>query len=218
MTGRDHHIPLDRLTALALVVRAPEDHSPETADDQDALAHVSRCDACAADFARLVADAEGSREMAFAQADDVFDDAMLDAQRTRILDRLAHLGKAARVLSFPRRTREAAMPVSGNGRRWISVAAAAGLIIGLVAGQMIHFMPSNSLPVRDALRDDAVSIQALDRPSGPGIIPASATMPLLSDDELMEEVEAAVQVRRAQSLRAIDALTPTAADLLALGR
>jgi hypothetical protein len=50
------------------------------------------------------------------------------------------------------------------------------------------------------------------------IVPASASLPALSDDELMEEVEAAVQLRRVQSLRAIDALTPTAADLLALGR
>jgi hypothetical protein len=38
----------------------------------------------------------------------------------------------------------------------------------------------------------------------------------LSDDDLMEEVEASVQSRRAQSLRALDALTPTAADMLAV--
>jgi hypothetical protein len=213
MNGREEHIPLDRLTALAFIVRAPEDPSPESAKEHVAFAHISRCDACAGEFARLISEAEGLREVAFAQADDVFDDAMLDAQRTRILDRLAHLGKAARVLSFPRRTREAVMPVSGNGRRWISVAAAAGLIIGLVAGQMLHFLPSNSRP----LRDDGVSMQAVDRPTGGGIIPASATMPVLTDDELMEEVEAAVQLRRANSLRAIDALTPTA-ELLALGR
>jgi hypothetical protein len=43
-------------------------------------------------------------------------------------------------------------------------------------------------------------------------------MPVLSDDELMEEVEAAVQLRRVRGLRALDALTPTAADLLASGR
>jgi hypothetical protein len=61
-------------------------------------------------------------------------------------------------------------------------------------------------------------MQAADRPGSPKVIPASASLPLLTDDELMEEVEAAVQLRRAQSLRAIDALTPTAADLLALGR
>jgi hypothetical protein len=103
------------------------------------------------------------------------------------------------------------MPAASGSRRWISVAAAAGLIIGLVAGQMLHFVPSRG-PVRDA----AVSMQAPDRPSGPMIVPASASVPVLSDDDLMEEVEASIQMRRSQSLRALDALTPTAADMLAV--
>lgn len=215
MNGREQHIPTDRLTALAFVARAPEDRSAENLDDTLALEHVSRCDECAARFTQLTFDADNLRHAAFAQADAVFDDGMLDAQRTRILDRLAHLGQTARVISFPRRSRDAVMPVSSTGRRWISVAAAAGLIIGLVAGQLLHFIPSAPLPLRD---DVASSIQAVDRSPSRSILPASATIPVLSEDELMEEVEAAVQLRRAQSLRAIDALTPTAADLLASGR
>jgi hypothetical protein len=214
MTGRGQHIPADRLTALAFIVRAPEQPSLENADDNRAFEHLSECDDCANRFAQITLDADGLRDFAFAQADEVFDDAMLDAQRTRILDRLAHIGQAARVISFPHRTREVTMPVSPTGRRWISVAAAAGLIIGLVAGQLLHFVPSAPMP----LREEPSSIQAIDRSTGVMLIPASASGKALSDDELMEEVEAAVQLRRAQSLRAIDALTPTAADLLALGR
>jgi hypothetical protein len=214
MAGRVQHIATDRLTALAFVVRAPEDHAPESADDQRALAHVANCDQCAARFATLVANSDALRDAACTAADDVFDDAMLDAQRTRILDRLAHLGQAARVLAFPRRAQEATLPVSSNSRRWISGAAAAGLIIGLVAGQMIHFLPSGSLP----LRSDSVSMQAVERSTRPAIVPTSASFPLLSDDELMEEVERAIEVHRAPSLRAIDAFTPTAGDLFAMGR
>jgi hypothetical protein len=214
MRARGQHIPVDRLTALALVVRAPEDTSPETAQDRRVLEHVSGCDRCSAEFSRLVAEADGLRDFACVQADEVFDQGMLDAQRTRILDRLAHLGQAARVLSFPRRTREAAMPVAASSRRWVSVAAAAGLIIGLVTGQMLHLVPSGAF----VSRDEPVSLQAADRQGGPVIIPASVTSPVMSDDELMEEVEVAVQLRRAQSLRALDGLTPTAADLVALGR
>jgi hypothetical protein len=213
MTGREQHIPLDRLTALAFVARAPQQRSPDSAEEARALDHVARCDDCAARLAELTIEADALRDVACAQADEVFDGAMLDAQRTRILDRLAHLGQTARVITFPHRTREVAMPVSPTGRRWVSVAAAAGLIIGLVAGQMLHFVPSAPLPVRD----DSPSVQATGRYSS-AIVPASASMPLLSEDELMEEVETAIQLRRAQSLRAIDALTPTAADLLALGR
>jgi hypothetical protein len=214
MRARDRHIPLERLTAMAFIARAPEDASADNTADQLALAHLSRCDRCSGEFSRLTAEADGLREVAFAQADEVFDDALLDAQRTRILDRLAHLGQAARVLTFPRRGREVAMPVSTNSRRWVSAAAAAGLIIGLVAGQMLHFVPSTTV----AVRDQSGTIQVADRTPGVVLVPASASVPALSDDELMEEVEAAVQLRRAQSLRALDALTPTAADLLAMGR
>lgn len=211
MTGRDRHIPVEQLTALAFVVRAPIDTAPATAEDQAALAHVSRCDACAAVFTESIAEADGLREVAIEAADAVFDSGMLDAQRTRILDRLANMGQAARILSFPRRPRKAALPVSSSPRRWVSAAAAAGLIIGLVAGQMLHFVPARPM----AVQDQGFSMQAVERQTS-GIIPASAMMPMLSDDELMEEVEAAM-ARRAHSLRALDALTPTA-DLLAMGR
>ncbi|HUE85595.1 MAG TPA: hypothetical protein VMO26_05910 [Vicinamibacterales bacterium] len=214
MTGRVQHIATDRLTALAFIVRAPGDSPHEAADDRLALEHVGRCDDCAARFAALVTKADALRDVAFAAADEVFDDAMLDAQRTRILDRLAHLGQAARVLAFPRRPREATMPAPSSGRRWISVAAAAGLIIGLVAGQMLHFLPAGTVP----LRDDSTSMQAIGRSGRPGIVQVSASFPVLSDDELMEEVERAIEARRAPSLRAIDGFTPTAADLLAVGR
>jgi hypothetical protein len=214
MTGRERHIPADRLTALAFVARAPGDRALESHDETLAFEHVARCEDCAARLAQLTADADELRDLAVAQADSVFDDARLDAQRTRILDRLAYLGQTARVISFPRRNREAAMPVSSTGRRWISVAAAAGLIIGLVAGQLLHFVPSAPRPARD----DGGALQIVERPDSPLLVPVSASVPMLSDDELMEEVEAAVQLRRVNSLRAIDALTPTAADLLALGR
>jgi hypothetical protein len=148
------------------------------------------------------------RDAAIAEADAAFDESTLDLQRTRILDRLAHIGKVARVLRFPRVTRQAAMPVSTGGRRWISVAAAAGLIMGLLAGQLVHFVPWGT--TRD--REQALGVQAppLSRPT---IVPVSASQ-TLTDDELLDEIEMAVQLRRARSLQALDALTPTVADAL----
>lgn len=212
MMRRTQHIPADRLTALALVARAPQDQPADSADVV-ALEHLGRCDVCARRFSQVSRDVDGMREVAFAQADEVFDDSMLDAQRTRILDRLAHIGQSARVISFPARAREVTMPVSTNGRRWISVAAAAGLIIGLVAGQLLHFVPTAAMPP-----DDSPRMQASDRPGAAPIVPVSASFKDLSDDELMEEVEAAIELRRVRGLRVIDALTPTPADILASGR
>jgi hypothetical protein len=202
MSGRDSHVPAERLTALALLARAPDDRQ-----DQQALAHVHRCQTCATALARFRAEADVLRDVAFAEVDEIFDESRLEAQRSRILDRLAQVGHAARVLRFPARNREAAMPAPTGSRRWVSVAAAAGLIIGLLAGQLVHLIPWDP---RD--RDQAISSIR----QSPILVPASGGH-ALTDDELLDEIEAAVQVRRAHSLRALDEITPTATDL-SLGR
>jgi anti-sigma factor RsiW len=200
MSARSSHVPIDRLTALAFVVRAPDSEQ----DDQ-ALRHIAECERCAAELARLTVDADEWRDAAIAEADAHFDDTKLEAQRTRILDRLTNLGQAARVLYFPRRSgRDVTMPVTSGSRRWVSVAAAAGLIIGLVAGQLLQFMPGSSR------RDAALTVQAPRQTSG--VVAASTTVSM-SDEQFLDEIEAALQLGRAHSLRALDALTPTAGDL-----
>ncbi|MEO8683122.1 MAG: hypothetical protein ABI665_29015, partial [Vicinamibacterales bacterium] len=80
------------------------------------------------------------RAAACAEADAHFDDRALEAQRHKILARIAHLGETARVIRFPGAPSGAttAPPISRN---WISVAAAAGLIIGLISGQILHVLP-----------------------------------------------------------------------------
>jgi hypothetical protein len=190
MSTRTNHVSSDRLTTMAFAA-----HAPETAQDEQALLHVAECDRCAADLARFTADAESLRAAAFARSDAIFDEGALEAQRARILDRLASLGQVARVLRFPRREREVAMPVTTGSRRWISVAAAAGLIIGLVAGQLLHFLPTDVAGRRDA----GLLLQA-PRPTGNAIVAVTGPGPSATDDQFLDEVEAAVQLRRAHSL------------------
>ena len=203
MSVRANHVPIDRLTALAFVARAPEDDQ-----DQQLLAHIADCDRCATELARLTMDADQLRDVAFAEADAVFDESMLDSQRSRILDRLANIGQVARVLRFPRRSRDVTMPVTTGSRRWISIAAAAGLIIGLLGGQLLHLVPWEA----NARRDTTATRQAPARPNGNAAIPAPAGITPVSDEELLNEIEAAVQLRPVRSLRALDALTLTAND------
>jgi hypothetical protein len=205
---RDKHVPLERLTALAFVCGAPEGEA-----DQQAFEHLSICPQCASAFERMVADADALRDTAREDADAVFTDAVLDVQRTRILDRLLYIGQSARVLPFPIKPREVAMPVSTSSRRWVSVAAAAGLIIGLVAGQMLHVASWGLSSSRAAAVGQAPAPQSV---SSMG--PASDTTSFPTDDEFLDELEAVVQLRRAHFLRALDALTPTAGDFRDLPR
>jgi hypothetical protein len=136
------------------------------------------------------------RAAACAEADAHFDDRALEAQRHKILARLAHLGHPARVLRFPKAS-YSDLPAVGVNRRWISVAAAAGLIIGLLGGQLVHLVPQTR---RLAPMATSIAPSAPARPMYVGL-----TVPV--DDGLLGEIEYAVQLRSPAELRVLDELT-----------
>lgn len=147
----------------------------------------------------LKATLEAYRAAAQAEADTHFDERALDTQRHKILARLAHLGKTAKVIRFPI-VRHGDVPITGVNRRWISVAAAAGLIIGLLGGQFMHLVPQPTrrlAPMASTIAPSAAR---------PDFVPVLVTFP--QDDGLLDEVDFAVQVRSASELRALDELTP----------
>jgi hypothetical protein len=137
------------------------------------------------------------RAAACAEADAHFDDRALETQRNKILARLAHLGHPARVIRFPKAP-QGDMPATGVNRRWISVAAAAGLLIGLLGGQLVHLVPQ---PAR-RLPPMAATI-APSAPSRPAYVAATAPV----DDGLLGEIDYAVQLRSPAELRVLDELT-----------
>ena len=148
---------------------------------------------------KLQATLDAYRAAAHAEADAHFDERALETQRHKILARLAHLGQTARVIRFPV-VPAGDVPVTGVNRRWISVAAAAGLIIGLLGGQLVHLVPQPTrrlAPMASSIAPSAAR---------PDFIPALVAFP--QDDGLLDEVDFAVQVRSASELRALDELTP----------
>lgn len=137
------------------------------------------------------------RAAACAEADAHFDDRALEAQRHKILARLAHLGHPAKVLRFPKAP-SGELPTASVNRRWISVAAAAGLIIGVLGGQFLSVV---SAPARRPA-PMATSI-APSAPSRPAFMQTSAPV----DDGLLGEIDVALQLRSAAELRVLDELT-----------
>jgi hypothetical protein len=142
---------------------------------------------------------EAYRAAACAEADAHFDERALETQRHKILDRLAHLGQPAKVIRFPKAP-QGDLPIGGVNRRWISVAAAAGLIIGLLGGQLVNLVPQQTR----RLAPMATSIAPSAPSSGPAFVPVSMT----ADDGLLGEIELVMQVRAAGELRALDEFTP----------
>jgi hypothetical protein len=150
--------------------------------------------------ARMTEALDAYRAAAHAEADGYFDERALEAQRVRILARLEQAGQRARVLPFPG---AGATPRLGpsHSRRWISAAAAAGLFIGLVTGQLLHVMPGDNWVHREPVRVSA--------PPGPrlAIVPALATTSLDPEDALLDAIDAAVNRQGAWDLRAFEDLT-----------
>ena len=139
---------------------------------------------------------EAYRAAACAEADAPFDDRALEAQRHKILAKLAHFGNPAKVIRFPMAGAVEA-PAGRAHRGWISAAAAAGLIIGLLGGQLVHLVPQGS-----RVSTTATSIAPSTPSAGPVFVPVSAV-----DDGLLGEIELVMQARTANELRALDEFT-----------
>jgi hypothetical protein len=138
---------------------------------------------------------EAYRAAACAEADAHFDERALEAQRHRILSRLAHIGHPAKVIRFPKAPSGDIATPSVN-RRWISVAAAAGLLIGILGGQFVNLVPQPQrlAPVATSIGPGA--------PARPAFVQTAAI-----DDGLLGEIDSALQLRSAAELRVLDELT-----------
>jgi hypothetical protein len=102
----------------------------------DRPAHLDRCDSCSSRAVELNRWLESVRTVAIDAAEDVFTPERLAVQRAQIQRRLEQLDEPARVIAFPGQARA---DLRDSGRRrvaagWLGVAAAAGLVLGVIGG------------------------------------------------------------------------------------
>ena len=100
--------------------------------------HLERCDICAARAVELGRWLDEVRAMGLEEADAQFPAERLAVQQAQILRRLEQLDRPARVIAFPNQSRYDRLELGGQGIRpaWIGIAAAAGLVLGLLGGQI----------------------------------------------------------------------------------
>jgi len=133
--------------------------------------HLDQCDLCAE---RAVALARWMDEMqtdAADAADDLFTPERLQAQQQQVMRRLEQLDQPARVIAFPAASRADAN--GSTGRRvavsWVGLAAAAGLVIGVISGQVSARLTYQTVvaPVSAAVTPSADAPLAADAAAGP---------------------------------------------------
>ena len=173
------HLSDDRLIDVCL------DRVPATSERQ----HLENCALCGgrrAELARLLVDIS---DVARAEADAVFTSERLGKQHGRILQRIEQMAPHGRVISFPTGHGQGPSPLRARpGMRWMAGAAAAGLVIGLLAGRLVHDLPTAGGP------PEAATLQAV-----------STT---LSEEEFLGRLEMAIDGAGGSALRPLHDLTP----------
>ena len=120
-------------------------------------AHLDRCELCADRSVDLSRWLDDTRALGVETADATFSSEDLTAQRAQIMRKLELLDEPSRVISFPRYA--ARVDEAPSGRRvaasWVAVAAAAGLVVGVVGGQVSARLTAPAPVVLDATVADA---------------------------------------------------------------
>jgi hypothetical protein len=206
MSARAPHLQDDSLSDCYFAERRGEPLDPPAAE------HLADCASCAERYAEFVRFMTSLREEAGAEVDAWFPAERLRAQQQEIARRLDHIGRAARVISFPGRaaTRRIHPSTTRMARRWIAGAAAAGLFVGVAAGTFFDF--SRRLEIA-GLRRPSVGQQGM-RAGDPAahLVPVrvegTETLAVEADDLFMSALELALDRPHTSELVAFDALTP----------
>jgi len=186
------HLPDERLLDACLAARQGERPDPPVAE------HLADCGACRVRYEELVKVMDLVRQEGETDADAVFTPERLRRQQMQIARRIEHVGRAARVISFPGRfvRRTITASATPSATRWVAAAAAAGLFIGVALGASYGWGARGGYP----LAGDRRMMPVATRGTTPGEV--------ATDDAFLSELELALERPHTRELRAFDALTP----------
>jgi hypothetical protein len=166
-----------------------------------AYPHLQDCAACRDRFTAFGTWMAEVADVLRDEADELLTPERLAAQQAQIARRLEAIDRPARVIAFPKAAR-AVINGHSHVRRWVTVAAAASLILGFGLGQVvpIHTIRRPLVPVEAPLTLPAAAQRAVD---------ISPVVESISDDELFSDVFTRSHVA---TLSALDDMTPHARD------
>jgi hypothetical protein len=199
---------LDRLTGRHLDDAAFAELWTAGGGSRDSIknSHLDHCAECRVRFAAFASWMEEVRDGAIADADEAFPAERLAAQHAQIFKRIEAAEHPARVIVFPKFS-TVAMGRQSSVHRWVTFAAAAGLIIGIGLGNLMD------LRHLGALRDMPPAVKPVDNVAR-GVKPTAATV---SEEALWQELQAA-DAPQYDALRPFDTFTPRAADFVTSSR
>lgn len=202
---------LDRLSlnrhlddaALAEIWTASAPNGP----DARSHAHLETCSSCRSRYAALESWLGEIATIARAEADEAFPADRLAMQQHHIMRRLEALDRPARVILFPKHTHAMSGERTG-ARRWIAAAAAAGLVVGIAAGQLLDLRDALGGPTRPFAEQ-----RTMDAAPAVATIQPAVLNGAQSDEAFLTELEEAALSPRVPELATLDAVTPRVRDI-----
>ena len=211
MSVRAPHLQDEALLECFYATRRGEALDPPSAE------HLGDCAACSGRYSELGTFLAGLSEEADAEVSALFPPERLRAQQSEIARRLELVGRAARVITFPGRASAQATTSAGpvaRGRvtrmasRWIAIAAAAGLFVGVAAGSAFKFGPRFDVAREGRRSATTAPSRQVSSASQSRLSPAVEKAVVDMDDMFMSDLEAVLDRPHTGELVAFDALTP----------
>jgi hypothetical protein len=188
-----HHLTDTEILALHFDEQGTDGHD-----------HMAVCATCQARGRAVTELLDDVTRATAAETDALFGDELLARQHARIMGRVAHECRSARIISFPAASPAPARHVRG-GTRWVAAAVAAGVILGVLGEHVTERIARVGRPLRPF---PAPAVQVL---SEPGV--AVRAVSTSSDDDFYGQVELAFGSAAPAALRPLDALTPRVTDV-----
>jgi anti-sigma factor RsiW len=191
----------DDAALLELVVP----NSNATTRETSTSAHIRACETCQARAARWRQMLDGLADAGPSSFDELVSPHHLDTQRRRVMGRIERLyapPEAAHVLRFPAATRPALSKVR-LVTRWMSAAAAAGLLVGVTIGQFVHLHPE--WPTLGSARDASVESVEEEGRQETTVTVAPARTPTAS---LLDQLDLVLTTPQIPELTSLDEFTP----------
>ena len=195
-----HHLQEERLLDCYVAERRSDAIDPPLAE------HLADCETCALRYAELTLFMDSVRTEVAAEADAVLTPERLRAQQQQIARRLEHVGRAARILSFPTQFVRRTMMTASTGRtapRWIAAAAAAGLFVGVALGASYQLTSRPRMVAPSLARQTAVAPHL-----PPGASRGADRVETGADEAFLTDLELALERPHTRELVAFDAFTP----------
>jgi hypothetical protein len=169
--------------------------------------HLDECATCRARFEEFDRWVLGIGEELRGDADAAFPIERMAAQQAQIARRLEAMEHPARVLAFPKAAR-AVINGHSHVRRWVTVAAAAGLIAGVGLGQVLDIHRTFERASRVSTPVSHITGTTASRATA--VRPAALT----SDDDFLSDADAFSRPRVSSALLPLEDMTPHARDLV----